>query len=119
MKQSSHSVDPAVLSAAFTLVFRKGRSPPSCAAPNDTDLLNRIRDAVPAVSPAVCRDALIKVRRLSFDVLETASAFREGHYGTDSDARAKALCEIEDQNPGFSDEEYCTAFEVGMIWAAM
>ena len=49
--------DPAALSAAFALVFRKGRSPPSCPVPDDTDLLNRIRDAVP---PRISRQTAAK-----------------------------------------------------------
>jgi hypothetical protein len=112
-------VDPEVLAAAFTLIFRQGRSPPSCPSPHDNDLLNRIRDAVPAASPAVCRDALIRVRRLSFDVVEAAGAFRDGQYGEGDDAEAAALCELEDKDPGFSEAEYRTAFEVGLMWAQM
>ena len=111
--------DPEVLSAAFVLVFRQGRSPPSCPAPNDTDLLNRIRDAVPAASPLVCRDALVRVRRLSFDVTEICTAFREGQFGSGDEGRAAALGELERQNPGFSDAEYHTAFNVGQMWAGL
>jgi hypothetical protein len=58
------------MSAAFTLIFCQGRSPPSCPVPNDTDLLNRIRDKVQNASPAECRDSLIRVQRLSHDVYE-------------------------------------------------
>ena len=119
MYSAPRTIDPRILSAAFSLVFRQGRSPPSCPAPDDTDLLNRIRDAVPAVSPAACRDALIRVRRLSFDVTEIATAFREGQYGTGPDAEAAALCELEDKDPGFSDAEYRTAFKVGQLWAGL
>gem|GEM_PF-5751984 len=71
---------------------------------------------MPAASPA---EALIRVRRLSFDVLEIASAFREGVYGKDDDAEASALCELEDRNPGFSDEECRAAFAVGKIWVEL
>jgi hypothetical protein len=113
------AADPETLSAAFVLVFRKGRSPPSCPVPDDTDLLNRIRDAVPQASPAVCRAALIRVRRLSFDVTEICTAFREGAYGSGDDAQAAALCELEDRNPGFTDAEYRTAFLVGQMWAGL
>jgi hypothetical protein len=109
--------DPAALSAAFTLVFRKGRSPPSCPVPDDTDLLNRIRDAVPAVSPADCRDALVRVRRLSFDAVEICGAFRQGEFGTGDMSRATALADLEKKNPGFSDPEYQIAFAVGLMWA--
>ena len=119
MYSSPGTIDPKILSAAFSLVFRQGRSPPSCVAPNDTDLLNRIRDAVPVASPAACRDALIRVRRLSFDVVEVAGGFREGQYGSGADAEAAALSELEEKNPGFSDAEYSTAFKVGQIWAAL
>lgn len=107
--------DPAVMSAAFALVFRKGRSPPSCPVPDDTDILNRIRDAVPAASPAACREAL--VRRLSFDAAESGRSFLEGEYGSGKDARAAVLADLEQKNPGFSDPEYETAFSVGLLWA--
>lgn len=113
------AVDPRALSAAFVLVFRQGRSPPSCPSPNDTDLLNRIRDAVPAASPVVCREALVRVRRLSFDVTEICSAFLEGKYGGSDTARAAALSEIEVRNPGFTSAEYRTAFLVGQMWAGL
>ena len=128
------ATDPKALSAAFVLVFcdcreheknpedsslRQGRSPPSCPVTNDTDLLNRIRDAVPAVSPAVCREALVRVRRLSFDVTEICTAFREGQYGCGEGGRAAALCELGERNPGFSDAEYRTAFNVGQMWIGL
>lgn len=113
------AADPETLSAAFVLVFHQGRSPPSCPAPNDNDLLNRIRDAVPLASPAVCREALVRVRRLSFDVTEICAAFREGEYGSGDGAKAAALCELEDRNPGFTDAEYRTAFLVGLMWAGL
>jgi hypothetical protein len=111
--------DPKTMSAAFVLVFRQGRSPPSCPAPNDTDLLNRIRDAVPAVSPAVCREALIRVRRLSFDVMEISTMLQEGGFGTGPEADGAALCHIRDRHPGFSDAEYRTALAVGQLWARL
>jgi len=113
------AADPETLSAAFVLVFRKGRSPPSCPVPDDNDLLNRIRDAVPQASPAVCRDALVRVRRLTFDVTEVCTAFREGVYGSGDRAQAAALCELEDRNPGFTPAEYRTAFLVGQMWAGL
>ena len=119
MKSASPPVDRAVLDAAFTLVFRKGRSPPSCPTPNDTDLLNRIRDAAPAASPAVCRDALIMVRRLSFDTIEIGTGFLAGEYGNGDKAEAVALSILEKKNPGFTDAEYRTAFEIGRIWAVL
>ena len=112
-------LDPAVLSAAFLLVFRQGRSPPSCPTPNDTDLLNRIRDAVPSVSPAACREALVRVRRLSFDAAEVAAAFREGEYGMYDGARATAVADLGAKNPGFSAPEYRTALSVGLMWAEL
>ena len=109
--------DPAVLSAAFVLVFRQGRSPPSCPVPNDMDLLNRIQDAVPNASPAACREALFRVRRLSFDVVEICATFREGEYGMDDAAKSAALADLEKKDPGFSGPEYRTAFGVGLMWA--
>jgi len=112
-------MDTKTLSAAFSLLFRQGRSPPSCPAPDDVDLLNRIRDAVPEVSPAVCREALIRVRRLSFDAAEIGCGFRDGQYGKGESAMAAALAELEEKNPGFSIAEYRTAFAVGQMWAGL
>ena len=119
MYTSPHSLDPAIVSAAFSLIFRQGRSPPSCPAPDDNDILNRIRDKVPSASPAACRDALIRVRRLEFDVVDIAGAFRDGQYGEGKEAEAAAHCELEDKDPGFSDDEYRSAFSVGRIWAGL
>jgi hypothetical protein len=106
------------LSAAFTLVFSQGRSPPSCPAPDDIDLLNRIRDKVQSASPAECRDALIRVQRLSHDVYEVCGAFREGVYGTGDKAQAIALSLLIEKCPGLNEKEYRTAFAVGMMWTA-
>ncbi len=111
--------DPSVLSAAFILVFRQGRSPPSCPVPDDNDLLNRILDAVPAAPPSACRDALVRVRRLSFDVLEVCTAFNAGEYGSGEGAKAAALADLQARDPGFSVEEYRTAFAVGLMWAGL
>jgi hypothetical protein len=119
MKAALPAPDPETLSAAFCLVFRQGWSPPSCPAPNDTDLLNRILDAVPDRSPAVCREALIRVRRLSFDAAEIGSGFCNGEFGEGLNAAAAALAELETRNPGFSGAEYRTAFSVGRIRAGL
>jgi hypothetical protein len=109
---------PEVMSIAFDLIFRKGRSPPSCPAPDDTDLLNRIRDKVQNESPAVCRDALIRIQRLSHDVYEVCGAFREGAYGKGDEALINALDVLREKCPGLTEEEYRTAFAVGMMWTA-
>ncbi len=108
----------AVMSIAFDLIFRKGRSPPSCPAPDDIDLLNRIRDKVQNESPAVCRDALIRIQRLSHDVYEVCGAFRDGEYGSGDEAMVTALDLLRKKCPGLSDEEYQKAFAVGMMWTA-
>lgn len=108
----------AALDAAFTLVFSQGRSPPSCPTPNDNDLLNRIRDKVTNASPAECRDALIRIQRLSHDVYDVCGAFREGEYGSGDEALLMALALLQKKCPGLSDEEYRTAFAVGMMWTA-
>lgn len=113
------AVDPAVLSAAFVIVFRQGRSPPSCPAPDDTDLLNRIRDAVPSAPPAACREALVRVRRLSFDAAEAGAAYANGEYGTGERAKEAAAGGLAAKNPGFSGPEYRTAFSVGLMWAGL
>ena len=107
-----------VMSIAFDLIFRKGRSPPSCPAPDDTDLLNRIRDRVRNESPAMCRDALIRIQRLSHDVYEVCGAFREGEYGSGDEALGTALALLEKKCPGLSEDEYRTAFAIGMMWTA-
>jgi hypothetical protein len=109
---------PEVMSIAFDLIFRKGRSPPSCPAPDDTDLLNRIRDKVKNESPAMCRDALIRIQRLSHDVYEVCGAFRDGEYGSGDEAMIKAISLLEKKCPGLSQDEYRTAFAVGMMWTA-
>ena len=119
MKRPVPGIDPEVLSAAFVLVFRQGRSPPSCPVPDDNGLLNRISDAVPAASPSVCREALVRVRRLSFDVAEAGSAFMNGEYGTDDGAKDAAVADLEKKNPGFTGPEYRTAFAVGLMWAGL
>jgi hypothetical protein len=111
--------DPAALSAAFALVFRQGRSPPSCPLPDDAGLLNRILDTAPDATPAACRDALVRVRRLSFDAVEVCTAFRQGEYGTGDEAKAAALADFEGKNPHFSEAEYRTAFTVGLMWAEL
>lgn len=108
----------AVMSIAFDLIFRKGRSPPSCPAPDDIDLLNRIRDKVENESPAMCRDALIRIQRLSHDVYDVCNAFREGEYGSGKEAMETALALLEKKCPGLSEDEYQTAFAVGMMWMA-
>lgn len=119
MPENPPAADTKTLSAAFTLVFRQGRSPPSCPAPNDTDILNRILDAVPSASPASGREALIRVRRLSFDAAGIGAAFREGQYGEGGDAKAAAIAELETRNSGFLEQEYLTAFAVGLMWAGL
>lgn len=118
MPDSSPRVDPKVLSAAFDLVFRQGRSPPSCPNPDESDLLNRIRDRVPEASAAACREALIRVRRLSFDAYEAGDAVREGACGSGEEARNTAVRVLAEKNPGFTGEEYRKAFAVGMMWTA-
>lgn len=113
------AADSATLAAAFVLVFRQGRAPPSCPVPDDEGLLNRIRDTVLSATPRECRDALIRVRRLSFDVTEICTAFRNGEYGGGEGAKAAALSDLEDRNPGFTDAGYLTAFSVGLMWAGL
>jgi hypothetical protein len=109
---------PEVMSIAFDLIFRKGRSPPSCPTPDDTDLLNRIRDKVQNESPAMCRDALIRIQRLSHDVYDVCNAFRDGEYGSGDEAMVSALALLKKKCPGLSEDEYRTAFAVGMMWTA-
>jgi hypothetical protein len=118
MPAAPQKPNKAALSAAFSLVFCQGRSPPSCPVPNDTDLLNRIRDKTPNASPVECRDALIRVQRLSHNVYEVCEAFREGEYGKGDEAQAMVLSLIEEKCPGLIEKEYRTAFAIGMMWTA-
>ena len=118
MPKTPPGTDPTVLSAAFDLVFRQGRSPPSCPHPDESDLLNRIRDRAPAAPAAACREALIRVRRLSLDVYEVCDAFRDGAYGTGEGAHDAAVRALAEKNPGFTEDEYAKAFAVGMMWTA-
>jgi hypothetical protein len=102
------------------LYWYSGRgAPPSCPAPNDPDLHNRIRDIVPAASPAVCREALVQVRGLSSDGTEICTAFRKGQYVSGDGVQGAALCESGDRNPGFTDAGYRTAFLVGQILSGL
>ena len=87
-------------------------------APDDNDLLNRIRDKVQNESPAMCRDALIRIQRLSHDVYDICGAFREGEYGSGDEALVKAFSLLRMKCPMLSEEEYRTAFTVGMMWTA-
>lgn len=119
MPKPRHIKDPAALRIAFDLVFRKGRSPPSCPTPDDRELLNIIMDRAPEASASGCRDALITVRRLSYDVYPVCDALREGLYGTGSAAEDAAIKDLEEKDPGFTPDEYRTAFAVGMMWTAL
>jgi len=112
------SANPKVLSAAFDLVFRQGRAPPSCPNPDESDLLNRIRDRAPAAPAAACREALIRVRRLSLDVYEVCDALRDGAFGTGEGAHDAAVRALAEKNPGFTEDEYAKAFAIGMMWTA-
>lgn len=111
-------VAPDLLSAAFDLVFRQGRSPPSCPAPDDSDLCRRIMALVPAASLEDCRDALQKVRELSRQAYRVCDAYRDGVYGKGRAAETKAVRELAAGCPGFSEDQYRTAFSVGMLWTA-
>ncbi len=118
MHENPRGTDPKVLSAAFDLVFRQGRSPPSCPSPDESDLFHRIWDRVPEATAAACREALIRVRRLSVDVCEVCDALREGAFGSGEEARNTAVRVLAEKNPGFNEEEYRKAFAVGMMWTS-
>lgn len=119
MKERTCTPDPDALAIAFDLVFRKGMAPPSCPTPDERGILNRIMDRVHAASPAACRDALIRVRKLSYDVYTVCDAFREGAFGIGNEAEDAAIRELEGKNPGFTSDQYRRAFEVGMMWTAL
>lgn len=118
MKERTFTPDPEALSIAFDLVFRKGRAPPSCPTPHERELLNHIMDKVQAASPAACRDALIRVRKLSYDIYPVCDAFREGGYGIGKEAEDAAIRDLEEKNPGFTSDQYRVAFAVGMMWTS-
>ena len=118
MPKNTPETDREALSIAFVLVFTQGRAPPSCPCPDERDLLNRIMDRSRSASPAACRDALIRVRRLSIDLYTVCGAFREGACGKMKSSEEKAIRALKERNPGFNDDEYRTAFEVGMMWTS-
>ena len=118
MAEPPAQANARVLSAAFDLVFRQGRSPPSCPNPDESDLLNRIRDRAPEAPAVACREALIRVRRLSLDVYDVCDAFRDGALGTGEEAHEAALRALAGSNPGFTRDQYERAFAVGMMWTA-
>ena len=110
--------DRVVLGAAFTLVFRQGRAPPSCPVPDEADLVSRIREMVPGASPDTCREAISMVRKLSRDALVVCDGYRYGVYGRGPDAQKAAIRTLAAKNPDFSEIEYMTAFSTGMMWTA-
>jgi hypothetical protein len=59
------------------------------------------------------------VRRLSFDAVEIGTEFLAREFGIGEKAQVEALTQLEIKNPGFNEDEYKTAFEVGKIWAAL
>lgn len=118
MNDTPVSADFATISAAFSLVFCQGRAPPSCPNPREEELLNRICERVPAASPEACRDAMIRVRKLSCDVYVVCDQFREGYFGTGNQAQVAAIRALAQMSPGFTEEEYRTAFVTGMMWTA-
>jgi len=118
MATDTPGADSETLSVAFTLVFRQGQAPPSCPSPHEAELLNQISDRVQGASPAACRDALIRVRKLSSDVYIVCDGFRKGIFGTGDEAHSAAINALAQINPGFSVEEYRTAFVTGMMWTA-
>ncbi len=118
MQADVPGTDRPVLSAAFTLVFRQGRAPPSCMVPDEADLVSRVREIVPDTPPKICREAISKVRRLSREAVIVCDAFRCGAYGRGPDAQDTAIRVLAGKNPGFSEVEYRTAFSTGMMWTA-
>jgi hypothetical protein len=110
--------DHLILSAAFDQVFRKGRSPPSCPHPNESDLFSRIRDQVSDATDPECMIAMKKVRKLSKDSFELCEAYYQGTFGSGDEAIEKVIKALSEDNPEFSEEEYEKALSVGMMWAA-
>ncbi|MDX8550355.1 hypothetical protein KHC33_11635 [Methanospirillum sp. J.3.6.1-F.2.7.3] len=117
ISQKNHSSNNSLLSVAFDLIFRKGRSPPSCPNPDKSALCLRIQSMVPGSSDELCIQAIDRVRKLSIDSYDISVDYLQGSYGDDEQAIESAIKMLSDKNPGFSEDEYVKAFEVGMMWA--
>ena len=108
--------DPAMLSAAVSLVLSQGFPPENSAG--DDALVRRLCGQFPPAPPELCRDAVSRARKLSRDAYEICDAFRDGAYGKGSEAADAALRGLDEKSPGFSPEDYRQAFAAGLLWTA-
>jgi len=108
--------DPALLSAAVSLVLSQGFPPENSAG--DDALVRRLCGQFPLASPELCLDAVNRARKLSRDAYDICDAFRDGTYGRDSNAADTAIRALEEKSPGFSPDNYRQAFTAGLLWTA-
>jgi len=106
--------DPALLSAAASLVLSQGCPPENSAG--DDGLVQRLCGQFPSAPPPLCRDAVNRARKLSRDTYDICDAFRDGAYGSGSKAADAALRALEETSPGFSPDNYRHAFAAGLLW---
>lgn len=108
--------DPALLSAAVSLVLSQGVPPENSAG--DDALVQRLCGQFPLAPPQLCRAAVSRARKLSRDAYDVCDAFRDGAFGSGSTAADAALHALEEKSPGFSSENYRQAFTAGLLWTA-
>lgn len=108
--------DPAMLSAAVSLVLSQGCPLENSAG--DDRLVQRLCGQFPPAPPVLCRDAMSRAQKLSRDAYDTCDAFRDGAFGCGSEAADAALRALEEKSPGFSETDYRQAFAAGLLWTA-
>ena len=106
--------DPAMLSAAVSLVLSQGCPPENSAG--DDALVHHLCGQFPPAPPELCRDAVSRARKLSRDAYEICDAFRDGAYGKGSEAADVAIHALEERSPGFSEDDYLQVFAAGLLW---
>ena len=108
--------DSALLSAAAGIVLSQG-PPPEKDAGDDT-LVQHLCGQFRPAPPELCRDAVSRARKLSRDAYDICDAFRDGAYGSGSEAADAALRALEQKSPYFSADDYRLAFATGLLWTA-
>lgn len=108
--------DPALLSAAVSLVLSQGFPPENSAG--DDALVRRLCGQFPSAPPGLCRDAVNRAQTLSRDAYDICDAFRDGAFGSGREAADVAIRTLEEKSPGFSTENYQQAFAAGLLWTA-
>lgn len=108
--------DPAMLSAAVSLVLSQGFPEENSAG--DDGLVQRLCGQFPSTPPTLCRDAVSRARKLSRDAYDICDVFRDGAFGRGNEAADAAIRALEEKSPGFSTTDYRQAFAIGLMWTA-